>query len=55
MTNVLVLAPNLLADAPLLANWFKVMGERKGIKAYLESGRQKARINNVPVGLEPVV
>ncbi len=55
LTNVLVLAPGILADAPLLAKWFKAMGERKGLKAYLDSGRQKDRINNVPIGLEPVV
>jgi hypothetical protein len=52
---VLVIAPKILADAPLLTKWFKTMGERKGIKAYIESGKQKDRINNVPVGLEPVV
>jgi len=55
MTNILVIAPNILADSPLLANWFKAMGERKGIKAYIQSGKQKAQINNVTVGLEPVL
>lgn len=55
LTNVLILAPNLLAEAPLLAKWFKTMGERAGIKGYIESGRQKERINNVATGMSPVV
>jgi hypothetical protein len=55
MHAILHLDPNLLDQFPLLAKWQATMKERKGLKAYFASGRQREMLNGSPSGQKPVV
>ena len=52
--NITTLRPDILAEFPLLAAWREKMNARKGINAYLVSGRQNTMRNGSASGQKAI-